>query len=318
MFLRKSLVQIAGLLVLLSLMESGAPIMSRHLIKKCPFPEISYPYNWRALLIKKPAVQPTPSLNIASAIQPTSTPSIEKRQKRSARLAYLTLSTIRNSPKAKEALAAVGASVYAYKTKDIWARLFLDEKTTAATTKSPLAAANFKTTRLTPSESSILAARANPSSYLSRNKRALGILVKAVPHVGNFVKWTSIFGVASVAGSVATHYLNERENEKLTRKTIECRHSNFGCIGGYCWTNCGPRLFSADWCFTTKNTSELNYIPCVLREECDPCLQCGSICHLELGSGSGVPPGTITPQNDSRKKSDNKSSDSENEGKKRE
>lgn len=211
------------------------------------------------------------------------------------------------SPHAKEALAAVGASIYAYKTKDFWARLFSEGKTTT-TTKSPLAVHSNKTTRLkqnNSSESSVQAARARPSSsYLRRDKRALGLLIRAAPHVGNFIKWTSVLSATSVAGSVATHYLNEKENVKLTRKLINCKEANFGCMSGLCWANCGPRLFSADWCFTTKNVTELSAVFCAQNAECDPCLQCGSTCHMELGTGAGLPPGTITPETDIRKKHD--------------
>lgn len=46
--------------------------------------------------------------------------------------------------------------------------------------------------------------------------------------------------------------------EQLARRTIDCELNNVGCIKNMCWSNCDTRLYSADWCFVTKNVSMRN------------------------------------------------------------
>lgn len=82
---------------------------------------------------------------------------------------------------------------------------------------------------------------------------------------------------------------------------MNCLKNNFGCFdGGVCWANCGPRVRTSDYCFTTNITSETikvlkDYIEptenpiavgltekkaCVLQEDCDPCAPCISPCFM--------------------------------------
>lgn len=94
--------------------------------------------------------------------------------------------------------------------------------------------------------------------------------------------------IAATDNAIKDAYYTKNQN-KLARKAIECQNNNFGCLENVCWTNCGPRLYSADWCLTTKtgktdenNNAEL--ASCTKDSECDPCYPCGSVCSLEGGS----------------------------------
>lgn len=42
------------------------------------------------------------------------------------------------------------------------------------------------------------------------------------------------------------------EGRVVHRAKIACETSDYGCYNGYCWANCGPRVASGDWCYTTK------------------------------------------------------------------
>lgn len=69
-----------------------------------------------------------------------------------------------------------------------------------------------------------------------------------------FIEILGIGGVTLLAGVGITEYSNMRsqqlEEATLVRARLNCKKNNFGCFDGYCWSNCGPRLSSGDWCFT--------------------------------------------------------------------
>lgn len=75
----------------------------------------------------------------------------------------------------------------------------------------------------------------------------------------------------------------------LNRSRIDCRQNNFGCSDSICWTNCGPRLQSDDFCFTSSPTGKsshsiivanvtLNLAMCIKDSDCEPCWPCASSC----------------------------------------
>lgn len=69
------------------------------------------------------------------------------------------------------------------------------------------------------------------------------------------------------------------------KQRMDCSKNNYGCMQNICWTNCGPRNTSADWCFTTNqqssNSENVTFAHCVKYTDCNPCWQCGASCILE-------------------------------------
>lgn len=110
--------------------------------------------------------------------------------------------------------------------------------------------------------------------------------------------------ISLITGSVLTFgglflgdYLARRREDdyrnmtspSLNRSRIDCRQNNFGCSDNICWTNCGPRLQSDDFCFTSSPTGKsshsiivanvtLNLAMCIKDSDCDPCWSCASSC----------------------------------------
>lgn len=121
-------------------------------------------------------------------------------------------------------------------------------------------------------------------------RKARALPAAFLPAIGKFAGWTAamaIAGIATTAADVAIRDMVAKDNEaRLARQTIDCDLNHFGCIQGLCWTNCGPRLSAADWCFTTKNDSVNNpeLVSCKFDRECDSCWSCGTACILEGAS----------------------------------
>lgn len=74
--------------------------------------------------------------------------------------------------------------------------------------------------------------------------------------------WTAAMTASAVAAQaigtvIIDNYRQKETNEALTkledRLRKACEIFNVGCIDGKCWSNCGPRYFAADYCFTRKN-----------------------------------------------------------------
>lgn len=149
-------------------------------------------------------------------------------------------------------------------------------------------------------------------------------------NAGKILAQTLVWSTASTVGGIATgvagavvnaHYEDEQISRTLRRRKIECLHNNRGCVKiqgvrwGICWTNCGPRVYSSDWCFTeskykmnatttTTTTTETpanitttgtptptptpkpeveslpepNYAKCFKDSDCDPCAECAIPC----------------------------------------
>lgn len=113
-------------------------------------------------------------------------------------------------------------------------------------------------------------------------------------------------GTAAVAGAIHLgityyndHLARRREidfrnmtSPDLKRSKIDCMHNNFGCANNICWTNCGPRLHSDDYCFTTapNDTSTRNHqvqlnenrtmllAICINDNDCNSCWPCANSC----------------------------------------
>lgn len=121
------------------------------------------------------------------------------------------------------------------------------------------------------------------STLLSRKKRVAPIVIGGA----KLFAWTVAMATAGVtASAIDTAIKDSRAQERmatLKRRVIECSTNNFGCFASRCWSNCGPRLTAADWCFTTNdtNTKNIQYIKCTRNSDCQPCWHCGGVCLME-------------------------------------
>lgn len=98
-------------------------------------------------------------------------------------------------------------------------------------------------------------------------------------------------GVAFLYADIVIREANERQNsERLNRRTLDCSTNNKGCVQNICWTNCGPRITSSNWCFTTTKEPVANltieYAKCIFDDDCNSCLPCGSACFSNEGTFS--------------------------------
>lgn len=123
----------------------------------------------------------------------------------------------------------------------------------------------------------------NDTKIKIRSKRGIHLAAIA-PTAGKIIGW----GVGMTAVGLATSYADTKIKEamlsKSSRITINCSRNNFGCIENVCWSNCGPRLTSADWCFTSNvsDTSPYKKIAaCKKDSDCNPCWPCLSSCIAE-------------------------------------
>lgn len=101
---------------------------------------------------------------------------------------------------------------------------------------------------------------------------------------GSIMKWGGIY----VVGSAGSKYIERKMDQSFDQEDNEranwnCHKNNFGCMRGRCWTNCGPRVKTADYCYTTykipQNTTEkVKLIKCNYDSQCANCLPCGTTC----------------------------------------
>lgn len=124
-----------------------------------------------------------------------------------------------------------------------------------------------------------------------RNVRALPAFLGAgfLPGVGKAVGYGLSMAAAGMTISGFNHfmddyYLEKRAKQKITRRRIDCAENNFGCAQNLCWTNCGPRIDYADWCFTTTNITSkvIQFIKCETDADCSPCLPCAGVCMFDV------------------------------------
>lgn len=119
-----------------------------------------------------------------------------------------------------------------------------------------------------------------------RKTRAVPI-IPVLSKIGKMVGW----GITMIGAGVTTSYANIKKREaqaakaeeRLARKTINCEKNNVGCIQGVCWSNCGPRLSSVDWCFVTKDdkVKPIEMVKCENDSDCKTCWPCATACIVE-------------------------------------
>lgn len=127
---------------------------------------------------------------------------------------------------------------------------------------------------------------------LNRSTRSLPALKAALgKYIG--LGTTMIVSGAAMSGAdvLIRRASDNAERERLiVRRRIACKDNNYGCLHGRCWSNCGPRLETADWCFTTKAVdadANITYVECKRNADCDPCWNCAAVCVLQHGDEFG-------------------------------
>lgn len=215
-------------------------------------------------------------------------PVINEREKRSARIVY----NVFNRGSISE-LATASASVAMSKIKGIYNSL----KNIITEKKQQNSTENLKLKNIKLNHDKILSQRMIPSmsnmnaQQISRKTRSIPAFL---PVIGKLVAWTGTMTAAGVATSYIDTAIKEKaareQEERLARKSIDCELNNFGCIQNICWSNCGPRLYSADWCFVTKNLTvstegNVELAHCEKDSDCQACWRCASSCIME-GTGS--------------------------------
>lgn len=124
---------------------------------------------------------------------------------------------------------------------------------------------------------------------IRRKRRAFGAILPAVGRLGAL---TVVMTGVGVETSYIDTKMKERMEERLldqridrlARHKLDCGKYNYGCMQGNCWTNCGPRVSAADWCYTTKNATDLKNVkfqPCTNHGDCDPCWTCAASCIMD-------------------------------------
>lgn len=97
-------------------------------------------------------------------------------------------------------------------------------------------------------------------SLAQRNKRAVGLIFGVI---ARYLLLGSVMAGAAVGASVVDRAISENsiitDHSRVARPSIDCAKSNFGCANNICWSNCGPRLMSGDWCLTTHKNATLTY-----------------------------------------------------------
>lgn len=155
--------------------------------------------------------------------------------------------------------------------------------------------------------------------YENKNREPRKINPKTIQAITKY--GAKLLGNAFTYGSVAIGVnqiqkkIDAHELENAERRPLDCNKNHFGCLNGNCWTNCGPRLTSSDYCFTAKGTVEAttkynieyidskiysensgvlyvsetnsslyNFIPyakCITNNQCNKCYECASACFSE-------------------------------------
>lgn len=135
-------------------------------------------------------------------------------------------------------------------------------------------------------------------SHVGRSRRSFAAVGK---FAAKYAAWLAVMVSAGVTSSAAeqffANHFEEKRIEKLRRLTFDCNTNEFGCLNGRCWTQCGPRSNTIDWCITSyghkyENVTKFDfimnatvirkqYLPavCEVNEDCGPCLRCTKGCH---------------------------------------
>lgn len=139
----------------------------------------------------------------------------------------------------------------------------------------------------------------NFATSKSRAKRSIigNMLKKAFKTGGKFLGWTVALTTAGTIGSSSAvwldHYMSRNDYIFMKQQELSCHSFNYGCHEGLhlCWSNCGPRKNSADWCFTKNaSTNSSQSTPygvvhkgklCNYNRDCNSCDLCASECFEE-------------------------------------
>lgn len=123
-------------------------------------------------------------------------------------------------------------------------------------------------------------------NVIVRKRRAPQIGTAILKTVGKMAGW----GLTMTAAGAATSSIDvdiraaaaRKEEMRLLNTRVDCNRHNVGCIQNLCWSNCGPRTFSADWCFVTRNITEhVELAKCTRDSDCQKCWPCGTTCLME-------------------------------------
>lgn len=121
-------------------------------------------------------------------------------------------------------------------------------------------------------------------------------LKKFVRKTGKYVAWSGVLaGSATVGTGVGVwldHKLSRDDYSFAWELEHSCKRFNYGCHNELCWSNCGIRTDSSDWCFTkssTVNSTQLtpfgmieNVKTCNSNEDCSACAGCASECFTDI------------------------------------
>lgn len=98
----------------------------------------------------------------------------------------------------------------------------------------------------------------NFTDILSRKSRQIPPFLRKSVKVGG---WAASWVAISTASSLVDSYIKEKSAERVLsigRARFDCKKHNYGCIQNLCWSNCGPRIASSDWCVTSnKNVTTI-------------------------------------------------------------
>lgn len=153
-----------------------------------------------------------------------------------------------------------------------------------------------------------------PSFIINSTDAIISRKRRIAPLLGIALRYSALGAVMAGAGIATTavdakirdNYL-AKHMERLSRRTIDCSLNNFGCIDEVCWSNCGPRINSADWCLTRSNVTAVTAAPkptavndvkkdakaaaskptppkstkCSVDSDCNPCWSCIGSCIMD-------------------------------------
>lgn len=164
---------------------------------------------------------------------------------------------------------------------------------------------DFKEDNFNLTESSLT--EINSNEIKVREKRfAIPLIALAVGNwLFNVAAATTAMTAFSTGVVAFNHHVRENvqkeiliEDEEKTRIKLGCEENNFGCMQNTCWSNCGPRIKSGDWCLTVadnktiekggnqitlkyRDNTTVSPTSCNYDSDCDPCWSCVGACLLE-------------------------------------
>lgn len=133
--------------------------------------------------------------------------------------------------------------------------------------------------------------------------------------LGKLIANAATYTAVAIGVNEIQKQMDKSDAKPPVRESMDCSTNNYGCWQGNCWTNCGPRLQTSDYCVATngtvqqtaqmniekinldihnahyglvipsaRNISQIHFIPyakCVTKLECSPCFECAGVCMSE-------------------------------------